>query len=220
MPSKIIKGEGLAEPSAERPAMVRPSRPGVVEAEVYDAHQRAREILEQAERQASQILEGATAQRDDFVAKAREAGRQEGLAQTTEIVLRARRAHQALLQGAEQDILRLSLQVAEKILGRSLEQNRELMLSIVAQAIETVRYQRELVVRVNPDDAELLRSSRRQLMDLIGRTKEIAVREDPEVERGGCVIETEHGTVDAQLRTQLQVLEQVLLGPQRPGDPP
>ena len=217
MASKIIKGEGAPEPVADRPMAVRPSRPGVVDAEVYDAHQKAREIIEQAERQAAQLLHSVKVERDAFVARAREEGRQEGLGHATEIVLLARRKRLSLVADAEQDIVRLALAVAEKIIGRSLELDRELTLSVVAQAIESVRNQRELVVRVNPQDAELLRTSRRKLMDLIGRTKEIAVREDPEVERGGCVIETENGTVDAQLRTQLQAIEQVLLGDDRPA---
>jgi type III secretion protein L len=213
-PSKIIKGEGFAEPLPERQSL-RPNRPGVVDSEVYDAHQRAKEIIEQAEQQADQIVAKAEADRDDVVAKAREAGRQEGLAQATEVLLRARQEAAALLQGSEQELVRLSLAVAEKLIGRALELDNELVLYITAQAIESVRHQRELVLRVNPADAELLRSGRKKLLDLVGRTKDLAVREDPEVERGGCIIETENGTVDAQLSTQMRMLETALLGEQR-----
>jgi flagellar biosynthesis/type III secretory pathway protein FliH len=49
-------------------------------------------------------------------------------------------------------------------------------------------------------------------MEKIGRLKDIAIREDAEIRRGGCVIQTESGTVDAQLETQLQLLERALLG--------
>ena len=70
---------------------------------------------------------------------------------------------------------------------------------------------------IAPEDAlayagKILRDHRKRLMDLLGRTKDIAVREDPEVKRGGCVVETDHGTIDAQLETQLQMLEAALLG--------
>jgi flagellar biosynthesis/type III secretory pathway protein FliH len=100
-------------------------------------------------------------------------------------------------------------------LGKALELDPELVLSIAAGAIESVRHQRELVLRVNPEDAALMRNSRKKLMDMLGRTKDIAVREDPEVARGGCIVETENGTVDAQLKTQLQMLELALLGESR-----
>lgn len=213
MASKIIRGEDFPETMPERTTVAtRPSRPGVVEAEVYQAHQRAKEILEQAEGQAAELIEQAEAARDQTLGQAREAGRQEGLAQATEIIVRARQEASALLKQGEEEMVRLALTIAEKLIGRALETDPELVLYITAQAIESVRNQRELVLRVNPADAQLLRNSRKKLMDMLGRSKEIAVREDPEVERGGCVIETENGTVDAQLSTQLKMLESALLG--------
>ena len=211
--AKIIKGEDFPEPMLERPAP-RPGR-AVVESEVYDAHQKAKEIVEQAERQAAQLLEKAKSERDATVGAAREQGRQEGLTQATEVLLRAKQEAAQIVAESEPQIVKLALVIAEKIIGRMLEEDSELVLSIAAQAIESVRQQRELILRVNPEDAQLLRNSRKKLMDMLGRTKDIAVREDPEVERGGCIIETENGTVDAQLRTQLAMLEQALLGEQK-----
>jgi flagellar biosynthesis/type III secretory pathway protein FliH len=41
---------------------------------------------------------------------------------------------------------------------------------------------------------------------------ELAVVPDEAVSRGGCRIETESGTVDATLGTQLEVIERHLLG--------
>lgn len=210
MPSKIIKGEDFPEPMPERPAP-RAARP-VVESEVYDAHQKAKEIVEKAEREAAQLLEKARVERDAVVAASKEAGRQEGLAQATEIVLRAKQEAARLVEDLEPQVVKLALVMTEKLIGRMLEEDSELVLSIAAQAIESVRQQREIILRVNPEDAQLLRNSRKKLMDMLGRTKDIAVREDPEVDRGGCIIETENGTVDAQLKTQLAMLELALLG--------
>lgn len=215
MPSKIIKGEDFPEMS-ERPAPRAP-RTGVVDGEVFDAHQRAKEILEQAERQATQIRQKAEDQREEVLAAAREAGRQEGLAQATEVILRARQERARIVEAAEPEIIRLALAVAERIVGTAVQLDEDLVLKISAQAIESVRHQRELVLRVNPEDAVLLRNGRKKLMDMLGRTKDIAVREDPEVERGGCVVETENGSVDAQLRTQIQMIEQALLGGRQVG---
>lgn len=215
MPSKIIKGEDFPEPMNERPAP-RPARGGaVVESEVYDAHQKAKDIVEQAEKQAAQMLEKASRERDAVVGASREQGRQEGLAQATSIILKAKQDAAHIVEESEPQIVKLALVMTEKILGRMLEEDSELVISIAAQAIESVRQQREIILRVNPEDAQLLRNSRKKIMDMLGRTKDIAVREDPEVERGGCIIETENGTVDAQLKTQLAMLEQVLLGDQK-----
>ncbi len=214
MASKIIKGQDFPEPLPERPSL-RSSRPGVVEAEVYEAHQHAKEIIESAEAQAAEILATAEDEREAALAEAREAGKQEGLAQMTELLVRARQEAAALIERNEEELVRLALVCAERIIGRALELDANLILEIATQAIESVRQQRELVLRVHPDDALRLRNSRKKLMDLLGRTKDIAVREDPEIERGGCIIETENGTVDAQLSTQIRMLEAALLGDRR-----
>jgi type III secretion system HrpE/YscL family protein len=216
MPSKIIKGEDFPEPL---PAAPRPARGAVVEAEVYDAHQKAKEIVETAERQAAALIDKAKQERDATVAAAREMGRQEVLAQSTEIILKAKQQASTIIETAEQEIVKLALVVAERIVGKALQTDPDVALHIAAQAIESVRHQKELVLRVNPEDAQLMRNSRKKLMDILGRTKDIAVREDPEVERGGCVIETENGTVDAQLKTQLQMLELALLGEEKKKAP-
>jgi len=213
MPSKIIRGDEFPESVSDRPAP-RPARV-VVESEVYDAHQKAKDIIDLADQKAASIIERAQAEREATLASAREQGRQEGLAQATEVILRAKQQASQIIEDSEPQIVKLALAVAEKVIGRLLEDDSELVLSTTAVAIESVRHQRELVLRVNPEDAVLLRNSRKKLMDMLGRTKDIAVREDAEVARGGCIIETEHGTVDAQLKTQLAMLEQALLGDQK-----
>jgi type III secretion protein L len=47
-------------------------------------------------------------------------------------------------------------------------------------------------------------------MELIGRTVDLAIKEDPEVAPVGCIVQTEYGTVDAQLPTQLEMLQNLL----------
>jgi type III secretion protein L len=47
-------------------------------------------------------------------------------------------------------------------------------------------------------------------MELIGRTVDLAIKEDLEVAPVGCIVQTEFGTVDAQLPTQFEMLQNVL----------
>lgn len=211
---KVIKGESAAaEPSfdSQRPALRAP-RPGVVNSEVYEAHQSAQGIIDAAKKQAQELLDAANAEREKVLAEAREQGRQDGLAQVTEQLLRAKLVHSELLTNAERDIVALACKVAEKILGKDLERSPELVVDLCANAIEDVRNARQMVVRVNPRDAAILREHRARLMEQIGRVHELAIKEDPEVPRHGCIIETDSGTIDAQLATQLEMLRNVLVG--------
>lgn len=211
---KVIRsGEPVSDGSGDRPASTvsRPGR-GVVDAAVFEAHQNAQGIVEAAQRKAQEILESAERQRARVHAEAKEAGRQEGLAQSTEVLLRAKMQAGEILTTSQQDILELAAKVAEKIIGRDLERDPEVLLEICATAIENVRNVRQMVLRVNPRDAGILRDNQKRLMDSIGRSIDMAVKEDAEVASGGCIVQTEFGTIDAQLPTQFAMLRNLLLG--------
>jgi type III secretion protein L len=211
---KVIKGEISAEPAKEvSPSPLRQSRGGggVLEGQVYEAHQSARRIVELAQKQAQEILDQANRETERIISEAREMGRQQGLADVSEQILRAKIVHGEKLASSEREIVALALKVAEKILGRDLERDPSLVVDLCARAIEDVRSAHQVIVRVNPKDALHLREQRGRMMERVGRVKEIAIKEDPEVGRHGCIIETEVGIIDAQLATQLEVLREVLL---------
>ncbi|CAM3706239.1 flagellar assembly protein FliH [Corallococcus sp. ZKHCc1 1396] len=211
---KVIKGDGLSESvvvaTSERPAL-RPPRAGVMNAEVFEARQGAQGIIEEAHREKERILAEAQREKEELFAKAKDQGRQEGLAQATELVLRAKIQAGELLTSHEQDIIGLALKMAEKILGRDLEREPELMVDLCAAAIDNLRNARAMVLRVHPKTAAVLRAKRPVLMELIGRTVDLAIKEDLEVAPVGCIVQTEFGTVDAQLPTQLEMLQNLLL---------
>jgi type III secretion protein L len=209
---KVIKGDGSGEPAVapERP-LPRPARSGVMNAEVFDARQSAQGIIEEANREKERILAEARREREEVLAKAKEQGRQEGLAQATEVLLRAKMQAGEMLASQERDIIALACKVAEKIIGRDLERQPELMVDMCATAIEQLRSAKAMVLRVHPKTAQVLRARKPELMELIGRSVDLAIREDQEVAPVGCIVQTEFGTVDAQLPTQFEMLQNVLL---------
>lgn len=207
---KVIKGEGSAEPAAER-SVQRPPVRGVLNAEQYEAITAAQKIVEEAKRQAKEIIDQAQLEKEDVFQKAREEARAEVSAQATAELAKAKMQAGQILAAAEPELLALSLKVAEKIVGRDLERQPEVLLEICATAIESARNVKAMVLKVNPRDGKLLREKRPALMELVGRSVDIAVKDDAEVRPGGCVIETEFGTIDAELKTQLEMLKLVLL---------
>ncbi|MFL5350591.1 MAG: FliH/SctL family protein [Hyalangium sp.] len=211
---KVIKGDGPgadAVVSAERPLAARPTRAGVMNAEIFDARQSAQGIIEEAHKEKERILAEAQREREEVLAKAREQGRQEGLAQSTEVLLRAKMQAGQMLANNERDVIALACKISEKIIGRDIERQPELLLDMCATAIEQIRSARAMVLRVHPKTAQVLRSRKPELMELIGRAVDLAIREDPEVSSVGCIVQTEFGTVDAQLPTQFEMLQNVLV---------
>jgi type III secretion protein L len=210
---KVIKSDGsFPEPVMERPVQ-RPQRPGpgVVSGQEWDAQKAAAEIQVEAKRKADEIIADAQAKREAIFEDAKKQGREQGKAEMTEQIARAKIQAGELLAQHEQDVIELACKLAEKIIGREVDRDRQALIELCATAVENVRNAKSLVLRVNPQNAATLRDRKKDLMDLIGRSVDLAIKEDPDIGDLGCVIQTEFGTVDAQLTTQLQILRQVLL---------
>ncbi|HSP06146.1 MAG TPA: type III secretion system stator protein SctL [Acidobacteriota bacterium] len=208
---KVIKGKEM-DPStiSEELNVEAMEQHGVIKGDIYSASARAREILQKAQSDAEEIIRRAVEQREKEKQDGYDAGYQEGLAQVTELLAKARTEYDASLRNASKDMLGLAFKIAEKIIGKALELDKNLVVDIVAQALQTVRQSRQITIRVNPEDAKTLRASKETLADGLGQGRMIDVAEDKKVPRGGCIIESEIGIVEAHLQTQLERLKKVL----------
>jgi type III secretion protein L len=202
--SRILKGEGRAP---EAP----PARAPVVPSELYDARRDAREVLESAERDAAGLRASVREEVERALEAARAEGYASGLAQATEVVARAHAEREALLASAERDIVELSLRAAEKILGREVTEHAA-AVDIVAQALGAVRRARRVRVRISPDDAPALRAAEGALVSRLAQLASFELALDAAIARGGCIVETDSGSVDARLETQVAALRRALLG--------
>ena len=151
-------------------------------------------------------------------AQARAAGLQEGEAaarQKLEAPLKdaiARLAHQLgdlagfrarLRQDAEQDLVKLAIATAQRVLHREITTDPEAILGLVKAALQRVEAREVLRIRVHPEDARILETC---LADL-GLPEKIEVMADQGLERGGMILETARGYLDASVNTQLQEIE-------------
>jgi flagellar biosynthesis/type III secretory pathway protein FliH len=107
----------------------------------------------------------------------------------------------AAVAAAEPEIIRLAVQIAEKILARQLTLTPDAVADVVRSALQKVRARKSIVVRVHPEDVALV----------TGLPATVKVRADEGVARGGCVVETELGTLDARLASQLAAIERALV---------
>ena len=212
---KVIKGKDKISGSTVREDLARDSieQDGIIRGEVYSASAKARELLQKAQLEAETILQKAQEENAKQRQAGYDSGYQEGLAQTTEILVKARTEQEQFLKNANRDLMDLAFKIAEKIIGKQLEMEPETIIAIVKQAMQTVRQSKQLTIRVHPEDAKLLKQNEEELQETLGRQRILDVVEDKKVHRGGCIIESEIGTVEAQLQTQLERLKKILLQP-------
>jgi flagellar assembly protein FliH len=104
---------------------------------------------------------------------------------------------------AEADIVRLSIEIARRILHRELSLDTSALEALIRAALEKLRSQEVYRVRVHPDQEQLVRACLRQ----IGRDPAIEVVSDASQPRGGAVFEISRGSLDASVETQLREIE-------------
>ncbi|MBD3293274.1 MAG: hypothetical protein GF393_10140 [Armatimonadia bacterium] len=141
---------------------------------------------------------------------------------TTPEVDRMRRLVQAMLSGFARQrrdlltelqpyVVRIAVEVARRIVRRELRTDPGMVTRTVGAALEQVAAASETRVRVHPLDAQVLQESIREIVPAPDEAAALEIVPDGSIERGGCVVESDRGIVDARLRTQFEEMQTRLL---------
>ena len=120
-------------------------------------------------------------------------------------------------KNTDQWIVDLALAIAEKVVGVTVENNREPVLETVRSCLDDLRQDAEVVIKINPEDAEVIRENQDHWLRAHQVDKPV-IKEDPTVNRGGCIVETQTGDVDAQIEEQMSKLRAALVDAIRSGN--
>lgn len=108
----------------------------------------------------------------------------------------------------ERMIVNLALSVAEKIVKREI--NRDTVIGeVLHEALRRVIGANRIIVKINPADLEILNSESNQLFSDDSFSK-IKFEPDKKIEQGGCLVETEIGSVDARISSQVNEIKRNL----------
>jgi type III secretion protein L len=174
--------------------------------------------------QAAALLAAARAEADGVRAQAAEAreearreGREQGHADAAALLVAARAEADRVISAARSAALTVAGKIAEKIVGRALAVDPQVAADIAGEALGACRPRGGPVrLRVHPDDLPALEPRRMALLGRLGASAALTFAADDGVGRGGCIVETPVGRVDARLETQIAALERALGG----GDDP
>lgn len=189
---------------------------GVISKAELSAQEKTQKIIEEAEVQAGHIqaeAEKLYSQIKDEMEKSKaqgyQKGKEEGLSQLTEEILKVKKLKEEFIATAEPEVIKLVLSIAEKVIGKLVEEHQTAVRAIVRQALERSLGDR-ITVKINPEDLKRLQTEDLQFKDILDRTRHLHFKEDETIQKGGCVVETEVGTIDAQLETQLKAIRKAL----------
>ena len=142
--------------------------------------------------------------------RAAEAATAEAVQRLAAIVSNIHESHASFFRAAERQVVDLSLQIAQKVVEREIENMPDLAVNVVRAALEEMDARTAVRVRVNPDDVEVLRRRWSQVVPSSVGADRIELQPDQHVTSGGAIIETNHGEVDAQFESKLAQLGNAL----------
>ncbi len=173
----------------------------------------ARAIVDEALRQSAEIADAARNEgRHDGYAAGRAAAdleMEQMLATMRGLIDMARVERHKILQSAEPELVKLAMGIAERIVRQRAKSDAEVVVEMAREAVSRLVDRETITVRVNPSDLDAMREHRESVLAL-GDVKAMRLIEDQRVDRGGVIVETEAGTIDAKISTQLDEARRVL----------
>lgn len=191
-----------------------------------DAETEAQRIIDEAKAEAARIINDAQAERDKLQRDAYDTGfdqgHQEGYAkgeaEVERLVDRMHRILEAVMQRREEilsdtesQIVELVILMARKVIKILSDNQKNVILANTLAALKKVKTRGTVTLRVNLEDVKLATENVSEFIKHVENVQGITVLEDSSVEKGGCIVETDFGAIDARISSQLQELENKIL---------
>ena len=114
-------------------------------------------------------------------------------------------------QQMRRDVIALALAIARKVVLRHVRLEPDLVVEQVHEVLSLVGRPTALEVIIHPEDRPLVEEAMANLAQDLGGDRHVSLRDDPEIARGGCIVRTAGGEVDATIDGQLDRIAATLL---------
>ena len=182
------------------------------EQEIERGKYEAEKMIKEAELKVSEIEHEA-------YKKGYEAGREEGYKEGQAEVMRlidrlgtivatAVDIRDNIIRSSENLMTEMILMIARKIIKDEIVERREVVINNIKEAILRIKDRDRIDIRVNFADLDMTTAHKDELIKIMESLKKVNIYEDTRVDRGGCIIETDVGAIDARISTQLDAIEE------------
>lgn len=120
-------------------------------------------------------------------------------------------SRQAWQQHWQQNAVALAAGMAKRICRQELTKQPEISAKWIQEALALAAGNGSIVLRLHPEDAKTFAAQVDAIKSRLAGIGQVQVTSDASISRGGCRVETDFGSLDQQLETQLDRLSQELL---------
>jgi flagellar assembly protein FliH len=108
-----------------------------------------------------------------------------------------------VLRDCEDDLLKLAVLVARKVIHQEITTDRLILAKIVAAAVNSSSERDEIVIRLNPEDHRLVVAHKHLYLNGFSDERVLDLKADDSVTPGGCIVDTAMGEIDARTDSQV-----------------
>jgi flagellar assembly protein FliH len=127
----------------------------------------------------------------------------------TGVLTSLRQAVPQVMRDCEGTLVTLALEAAQKLVS-GLPVSAEMIEAVVKEACAGVEDSAEFTVQLHPDDLALLQRTNSPLLLPQGGSEQIHFQASAQVTRGGCIVQTRFGVIDARRETKMDLLRNAL----------
>ena len=109
------------------------------------------------------------------------------------------------------DILEISVDIAKKIIKKEIQQDPTIILENIVDLLKSLsKEETRVTLRVNPEQAMLIKQKIPEVVEMAGSEAKINVISDENISYGGCMVTTTNGIIDATIETQMSIISEAL----------
>jgi type III secretion protein L len=166
----------------------------------------AAQLLEEAKREAAQLLGSARQQLDAERARGYQQGLEEARLELTERMIETASRTVELFASIEQRMVELVMDAVRRLMSEFSDSDR--VMAVVRSALSVLRNQRQLTLRIAPEHVEHVKSRASELLEQFPGVGILDIVADPRLKHDATILESEIGVVEASIESQLQAIEQ------------
>ncbi|NLY91221.1 MAG: hypothetical protein GX081_06390 [Firmicutes bacterium] len=141
---------------------------------------------------------------------AAEATLEEAKKEALNLINQAEKERAARIQDSEEEILKLAVDIAEKIINTELRVEPEKWLGMIRKAAHKIAGATEVTIRIAPEDEAFLIQNLRAIRSEFTEAPLIQIKTDVNLKSGDFMIQSNLGNVDAKISQQLTKIFQAL----------
>ena len=110
----------------------------------------------------------------------------------------------------EKEMVEMVTGLTKKILQHEINTNEDSIKQMILLAVNSVIDKENMTIRIHPSDKAHAEAFSPELKNLFSDIKNITFEENPGVEKGGCVIDTNFGTINAKVDQLEEQIDKIL----------